>query len=260
MCVPGTCPSGRRLTRSLPYATPGTFWLLLRWPRDVAVSLQTSSGLMEGGSVPQRSLRRAPGGRGLHPGPFWGRARLRALAPASESLISVRPAVQMAGNFQNHKPQSLLLESFLGASFSPCIYHKPQRGSRPRRGHFAWKCLLLTRRFAPSARHPLPATRQAPPGLPWLPRALRDAPSTGSAASDFSRACVSAHVRSLHPGFPMRPRHPSSPPTVLPQIHLRILLQPHPTIRQRSRVPQAVCVYRVNAYVDHTHGSTSYIF
>lgn len=72
MCVPGTCPSGRRLARSLPYATPGTFWLLLRWPRDVAVSLQTSSGLMEGGSVPQRSLRRAPGGRGLHPGPFWG--------------------------------------------------------------------------------------------------------------------------------------------------------------------------------------------
>lgn len=176
------------------------------------------------------------------------------------NLISVRPAVQMVGNFPNHKPQSLLLESFLGVSFSPCVYHKPQRGSRPRCGHFAWKCFLLTRRLAPSARHPLPATRQAPPGLPWLPRALRDAPSTGSAASDFSRACVSAHVRSLHPGFPMRPRHPSSPPTVLPQIHLRILLQPHPTIRQRSRVPQAVCVYRVNAYVDHTHGSTSYIF
>lgn len=108
------------------------------------------------------------------------------------------------------------MESFLGASFSPCIYHKPQRGSRPHRGHFAWKCLLLTRRFAPSARHPLPATRQAPPGLPWLPRALRDAPSTGSAASDFSRACVSAHIRSLHPGFPMRPRHPSSPPHCAP--------------------------------------------
>lgn len=106
------------------------------------------------------------------------------------NLISVRPAVQMAGNFPNHKPQSLLLESFLGVSFSPCVYHKPQRGSRPRCGHFVWKCLLLTRRFAPSARHPLPATRQAPPGLPWLPRALRDAPSTGSAASDFSRACV----------------------------------------------------------------------
>lgn len=217
MCVPGTCPSGRRLARSLPYATPGTFWLLLRWPRDVAVSLQTSSGLMEGGSVPQRSLRRAPGGRGLHPGPFWG-----ASAPPgtrSRERISYFSASCCPDGGEFPKPQASV--PFTGV-FPQCVFlslRLPQaaRGSRPRRGHFAWKCLLLTRRFAPSARHPLPATRQAPPGLPWLPRALRDAPSTGSAASDFSRACVSAHVRSLHPGFPMRPRHPSSPPLCSPK-------------------------------------------
>lgn len=216
MCVPGTCPSGRRLARSLPYATPGTFWLLLRWPRDVAVSLQTSSGLMEGGSVPQRSLRRAPGGRGLHPGPFWG-----ASAPPgtrSRERISYFSASCCPDGGEFPKPQASV--PFTGV-FPRCVFlslHLPQaaRGSRPRCGHFAWKCLLLTRRFAPSARHPLPATRQAPPGLPWLPRALRDAPSTGSAASDFSRACVSAHIRSLHPGFPMRPRHPSSPPHCAP--------------------------------------------
>lgn len=212
MCVPGTCPSGRRLARSLPYATPGTFWLLLRWPRDVAVSLQTSSGLMEGGSVPQRSLRRAPGGRGLHPGPFWG-----ASAPpgtCSRERISYFSASCCPDGGEFPKPQASV--PFTGV-FPRCVFlslHLPQAAEGKQAAPWAL-CLEVSSANPPIRAFCSPPTAGHAPGTSGPPLASSRPPRRALHRLSCKRLqqslCFCSHPLPA-PGLPDAPPTPVQPP------------------------------------------------
>lgn len=216
MCVPGTCPSGRRLARSLPYATPGTFWLLLRWPRDVAISLQTSSGLMEGGSVPQRSLQRAPGGRGLHPGPFWG-----ASAPPgtrSRERISYFSASCCPDGGEFPKPQASV--PFTGV-FPRCVFlslHLPQAAEGKQAALWAL-CLEVSSANPPIRAFCSPPTAGHAPGTSGPPLASSRPPRRALHRLSCKRLqqslCFCSHPLPA-PGLPHAPPTPVQPPHCAP--------------------------------------------
>lgn len=215
MCVPGTCPSGRRLARSLPYATPGTFWLLLRWPRDVAVSLQTSSGLMKGAPCHSGLCEEPLAAEGSTPDPSGGRARLRALAPASESYFSASCCPD-GGEFP--KPQASV--PFTGV-FPRCVFlslHLPQAAEGKQAALWAL-CLEVSSANPPIRAFCSPPTAGHAPGTSGPPLASSRPPRRALHRLSCKRLQQSLCFCSRPlpaPGLPDAPPTPVQPPHCAP--------------------------------------------